>query len=199
MATAMYPMMSKMAAEHNMIGFKKSLKEVVSSIIVLVMPVTIGAMIFADPVVKLLFGRGAFNSEATSMTSYALLFYSVGMIGFGLREVLSRAFYSMQDTRTPMINASIGVGLNIILNLILSKYLGIGGLALATSIAAIFTTGLMFISLRKKIGPFGMKRISISFLKILFASLVMGLIAKLSFNYLTADIFSQNVIIEDSS
>jgi putative peptidoglycan lipid II flippase len=94
--------------------------------------------------------------------------------------------------RTPMKNASIGMALNIVLNVLLSFFWGIGGLALATSISAILTSILMFISLRKKIGPFGMKQISISFLKILFASLVMGGLAKMSFNYLTASL-SQNL------
>ena len=125
------------------------------------------------------------------MTSQALFYYSIGMIWVGYREVLSRAFYSFQNTSIPMINSALGVIANIILNVILSKYLGVGGLALATSIAAIFTTVLLFISLRKKIGPFGMKQISISFLKILFASSLMGGLAKLSFNYLTASL-SQN-------
>ncbi len=81
--------------------------------------------------------------------------------------------------------------LNIVLNIVLSKYLGIGGLALATSIAATVTTIFLFISLRKKIGPFGMKTISVSFIKILFASLIMGGLSKFSFNYLTT-YFSQN-------
>ncbi len=98
----------------------------------------------------------------------------------------------MHDSKTPIINATIGVTLNIILNTILSKYLGIGGLALATSVSAIFTSSLLFISLRKKIGSFGMKQISISFLKILFASLIMGVLAKLSYNYLTTAL-SQNL------
>lgn len=192
LATAMYPIISKMVAENNIEGLKKSLAEVVRAINILVLPPTIGAMIFSEPIIMMLFGRGVFNTQAILLTSSALFFYSIGMIGFGLREVLSRAFYSMQDTKTPMLNAAIGMVLNIILNIILSRYLGIGGLALATSIAAIFTTGLMFISLRKKIGPFGMKKTSISFLKILFASLSMGSIAKLSFNYLTS-VISQNL------
>jgi putative peptidoglycan lipid II flippase len=71
--------------------------------------------------------------------------------------------------------------------------MGIGGLALATSIAAIFTTLLLFISLRKKIGSFGMKKISISFLKMLIASAIMGMLSKLSFNYLNASTLSQNL------
>jgi len=188
----MYPMISKMVAEENINGLKKTVTEAISIINIFILPVTIGALLFAGPVINLLFGRGAFDSQAIILTSSALFFYSIGMIGFGLREVLSRAFYSMQDTKTPMINAAIGMILNIILNFILSRYLGVGGLALATSIAAIFTTGLLFISLRKKIGTFGMKQVSVSFLKILFASLIMGAIAKFSFNYLTL-LLSQNL------
>jgi len=192
LATVLFATISKLAAEGNLIGLKKSVTEVINVINLLIIPATVGAMIFAEPVVKLLFDRGVFDSQAVSMTSYALFFYSIGMIGFGLREVLARAFYSLQDTKTPMLNAAIGMILNIILNIILSKFLGIGGIALATSISAIFTACLMFISLRKKIGPFGMKQISISLVKILFASMVMGAFAKLSFNYLTYTL-SQNL------
>ncbi len=187
-ATVMYPMISKMAAENNMTGFKKSVSEAISSINLLVLPTTIGAMIFAEPIVRLLFGRGAFDANAISMTSYALFFYSIGMIGFGLREILSRTFYSLQDTKTPMINAAIAMTINIILNIILSKFLSIGGLALATSISAIFCTVLLFTSLRKKIGSFGMKSITISFIKILCASLAMGVIAKVSYNALLKNV-----------
>lgn len=190
--TVLYPTISKMVAENNIKGLKKSVAESISVISLLVVPIIIGSMLFATPVVDLLFGRGAFDIKALSMTSNALFFYSIGMLGFGLRDVLSRAFYSMQDTKTPMINATVGVIINIVLNLILSKYLGIGGLALATSISAIVTTVLLFISLRKKIGPFGMKSIIISFFKILLSSLVMGLLAKLSFDYLLFT-FSQNI------
>lgn len=175
-ATVMYPMISKMAAQNNVDGLKKSVSEAINLINLFVIPSTVGAMIFAEPIVKLLFGRGAFDAEAISMTSNALFFYSIGMIGYGLRDILSRAFYSLQDTKTPMINATIAVAMNIVLNLILSRFLGLGGLALATSIASIFCTGLLFVSLRKKIGPFGMKNTTISFIKILASSLVMGLV-----------------------
>lgn len=190
--TVMYPQISSFASNKNYEGIKKSLKESINIITIFVLPITIGTMIFSNQVILMLFGRGAFDEVAIQMTSTALFFYALGMLGFGFREVLSRGFYSMQNTKTPMINAALGMLLNIILNIILSRYLGIGGLALATSIAAIFTTVLLFISLRKKIGPFGIKQISISFLKILFASLFMGGLAKLSFNYLTTTL-SQNL------
>src|SRR5699024_3854161 len=141
-STALYPMISKMAAENNMQGLKKSVAEAISGINLLVIPATVGSMVFAEPVVMLLFGRGAFDSNAISLTTAALFYYSIGMLGFGLREVLSRAFYSLQDTKTPAINAAIAVVINIVLNIVLSKFMGIGGLALATSISAIVCTGL---------------------------------------------------------
>ena len=179
--TVMYPMISKMAAEKNIKGLKGYVSEAISIINLLVVPATIGAMIFSKEIIALLFGRGAFTPEAIAMTSSALFYYSIGMIAFGLRDILSRAFYALQDTKTPMINATIAVVLNIVLNLILSRFIGIGGLALATSISAIVSTLLMFITLRKKIGGFGLKEISISFVKISFASILMGCIALWSF------------------
>lgn len=187
-ATVMYPMISKMAVKDNMSGLKKSLLDAVSAISLVVIPTTIGAMIFAKPIVELLFNRGAFDSKAVAMTAEALFFYSFGMVAFGLRDILSRVFYSLQDVKTPMINAAIALSINIILNIILSKLLGIGGLALATSISGIFCTTLLFISLRKKIGPFGVKSIAASSIKILCASLIMGLAAKLSFVFLLKNI-----------
>lgn len=191
-ATVLYPTISKLAVNNEIMKLKKNVSQSINAISLLVLPATIGSMIFSVQIVTLLFGRGAFDLTAIVLTSNALFYYSIGMIGFGLRSITSKVFYSLQDTKTPMINAAIGMILNIILNIVLSRLIGLGGLALATSISAIITSTLMFKSLRKKIGPFGMKQISISFLKILFASLVMGGLAKLSFNYLTASL-SQNL------
>jgi putative peptidoglycan lipid II flippase len=176
----MYPLVSNKAAEKNLVGLKRILSESISGINLLVVPATVGMMIFAQPIVKMLFGRGAFDEQAVALTSSALFFYALGMVGYGLREVLSRAFYSLQDTKTPMLNAAIAVVLNIILNIILSRFLGIGGLALATSISALFCTLLLFISLRKKIGQLGLKDITLSFGKIVLASIIMAIVAKLA-------------------
>ncbi|RNF41152.1 murein biosynthesis integral membrane protein MurJ [Planococcus salinus] len=182
-STVMYPLISKMASKGNMEGLKRSVSQAINGINLLVIPATVGALFFAEPIVALLFGRGAFDESDVALTASAFFFYSIGMIGYGLREVLSRAFYSLQDTRTPMINAAIAMVLNIILNFILSRYLGIGGLALATSISAIFGTLLLYISLRKKIGPFDMKQLSASFVKIAAASIIMGVSARLLYTY----------------
>lgn len=191
--TAMYPMISTMVVDKKLGAMKKLISEGIICISILILPATIGAMIFAQPIVILLFGRGAFGESAIIMTSKVLFFYASSMLFYGLREVVSRAFFAMKDTKTPVINASIGVVTNIILNIVLSRYMGLSGLALATSIAMAISAILMFISLQKKIGPFGFKEMGSSFLKITIASLLMGVISKAFFQYLRVSGFTQNI------
>ncbi len=188
----LYPDMAKMVSDDNLVGLKRALSEAIGIINLIVVPATIGIMLFSKEIVALLFGRGAFTSDAIRMTSIALFYYSIGMIPKGMREVASRSFYAQQDTKTPVINATIGVILNIIFNIILSRYMGIGGLALATSISAMVTAILMLITLRKKIGPFGLMGTARSFIKVIVASAMMGLIAFGSFKYLLRH-FSEDI------
>lgn len=191
-ATVIFPKISAMAAVEDFSGLKKALEGAINSISILLVPATLGSMLFSKQIVQLLFGRGAFNADAINMTSNALLFYSIGMLGYSYREIIARGFYALKDTSTPVKNATFGVVLNIILNFLLSKVMGISGLALATSIASTFTCILLFISLRKKIGRFGIKKISISFIKVLFSSIIMSLVSQLTFNYFIT-VFSQNI------
>ena len=193
--TVIYPLISRVAAEKNIKGLKSYISEAVATINLLVIPVTIGAMIFSEEIVVLLFGRGAFSPEAIAMTSSALLYYSLGMIAIGLRDILSRAFYALQDTRTPMINTAIAVMMNIVLNLVFSRLMCIGGLALATSLSGIISALLMFVTLKKKIGSFGLREISISFLKISIASSLMGLVALWGFNILVETLHQNTALI----
>ena len=182
--TVLYPKISKMAVNNNIDEMKKHISGAVTAVNVFVIPSTVGYMIFAQPIVKLLYGRGEFDSNAVLLTSSALFYFSIGMISISHREILSKVFYSLQDTKTPMINAATALVLNIILNLILSRFLGVGGLALSTSISIIFCSSLLFINLRKKIGNFGIKTILISFAKLLIASLFMGGFSKIVYELL---------------
>lgn len=186
--TILYPRISKLAAEDNMEGLKKHLSGAISIVNMLILPASVGFIFFSEPIIELLFGRGQFDNNALTMTSHALIYYSIGIIGLSQREVIANTFYSLQDTKTPMINAAIAMVINIILNFVLAKYMGIGGLALASSISAIICTILLFINLRKKLGSFGTKLLAISFLKILISSVFMGWIARYIFHLLVYEI-----------
>lgn len=149
--TAAYPRLSEMAGSKNYEEFVVLIKNISKTILLIIAPITIAAMILRYPIIEFLFQRGAFNKNATKLTAIALFYYSIGLIGVALRDILNRAFYAMQDTRTPVINSIISIAINIVLNLILIKFMGHGGLALATSIANILTIVLLVFSLNKKI------------------------------------------------
>lgn len=176
--TVMYPRISRLAAEKKVESFKITIVKTLKGVIIFVLPAALGAVIFSKPIIDLIYYRGCFDEEALEMTVWAFLFYSIGIIGYGFRDVLIRVFYSIHETKVPIINASIGMVINIVLNIILSKYLGIGGLALATSVAAIVTAILLFISLRKKIGLFyGANKLV--YIKIITATAIMGIVGKI--------------------
>lgn len=189
-ATVIYPRISRMAVEGNISELKALVSEAISVINLILIPVAVGSMIFCEPIVKLLFSRGAFDANAEVMTSQALFWFSIGMVGFGVREILARVFYSLHDTKTPMINAAVAMAMNIILNIILSRILGIAGLALATSISAVFCAALLFISLRKKIGSFGIKSLLSTMFKVIVASSLMGSLASYAYKMLISQLNS---------
>lgn len=177
-SSVIYPKIAKMSTENNMEELKKVFSGAMNAVNILVLPVTVTCMIFAEPIIELMFGRGQFDSQAIAMTSSALFFYSIGIIGLSHREILSNTFYALQDTKTPMINAAISMIVNIILNIILAPFLGISGLALASSISALFCSILLLINLRKKIGNMDLRNLFYSFIKIILASTIMGIGSK---------------------
>ncbi|MHC0551709.1 murein biosynthesis integral membrane protein MurJ [Salinicoccus sp. CNSTN-B1] len=150
--TVFYPDISKKAARGDMAGLKHTLNQTILGVLTLIIPATIGAMIFAEPIVRFLFDRGAFDETAVTLTTSAFFFYSLGLAGTGVNLILTRTFYALQDTKTPMLNSTIGVSINIALNFLLAPILGIGGLALATSLSALMTVLLLTRSLRRKFG-----------------------------------------------
>lgn len=185
-SAVVYPMLSKLSSYNDNKEFSETVAKSVNSVILLVIPASIGAIALAKPIVKVLFERGAFDATATDMTAIALIFYSIGMVSFGLRDILGKVFYSLQDTKTPMVNGALAMITNIILNIILVKYMGHAGLAFATSLSAIFCIILLFRSLNKKIGNFGQKKIIKVFIKSLIASLIMGVITRWGYNMILA-------------
>lgn len=177
LSTVLFPMLSNEANKNNMENFKKILRYGFNIIVLLTVPATVGMIALAKPIVRIAFQRGVFDAEATSLTIGALVFYSIGLVGVSLRPFLHRAYYSMQDTKIPMINSLISVGINIVLNLVLIRYMAHRGLALATSISAIVSCGLLLYHLRRKIGSLGIKNYITCGFKSIISSTIMGFTA----------------------
>ena len=142
-SAVIYPMLSKLSSQNDNTKFIDTVIKSINSVILLITPISVGAIVLSTPIVRLLFERGEFDSRATSMTAIALIMYSIGMVAFGLKDILSKVFYAIQDTSTPMKNGILAMILNIVLNIILVKKLKIAGLALATSVSSITSSVVM--------------------------------------------------------
>lgn len=175
--TVVFPILADEFNKNNIDGVKRVMAYGVNLILIISLPATVGLVVLAKPIVEVAFERGAFDATATVMTSQALIFYSIGLVAMALRLLLTRVYYSLQDTKTPMINGAISVGINIVLNLILIKYMAHAGLAFATSIATTIAIVLMFYDLRKKIGSLGTISYIKCGIKVMLASAIMGIIA----------------------
>jgi len=176
-ATVVYPTLAKLAARRDWTRFNDALVRSLSLIHFWLAPVAIGVLVLREPLVRVVYERGAFDAAATSETAWALLFFSLGIALFTMRDLVSRAFFTMQDTKTPLVVGVVTVVINVALNLLLVGPLEQGGLALATVIAttAGFVIGL--IGLRRKVPEhLRLGGLFSSISRTLLASLIMGLV-----------------------
>ncbi len=183
-----YPRLSSMIVSDRMDSFLNSLKKTMNVIIVALVPIIVGCIVLSRQIVEVLFQRNAFTSKDTTMTASILWIYVIGILAFALRDVLTRGFYSMEDSKTPMINSIISIVFNISLNLILVKPLGYKGLAIATAVSAYIGLLLFNRSMRKKIEGYSSRDNYIVFVKSLFAALMMGLGVKLVYGIVASSL-----------
>ncbi|WP_297135923.1 murein biosynthesis integral membrane protein MurJ [Terrisporobacter sp.] len=188
LTSVIYPMLAKLAHDKKKDEFNKMVVKGINSIVLLVLPISIGAMTLSQPIIKVLFERGEFNTNATLMTSQALLFYAIGMVPYGITDLLSKVFYTLQDTKTPVVNASLSMIANIVLNFILIRSMSHNGLAFATSIASYIYMILLFRKLTKVLGNFGQKKVYITVFKSLCSALVMAIATRYSYEILLSNL-----------
>lgn len=169
-----YPVLSSFAAKNNTSEYKRSLLKALIMIALIMVPAAVAMGVLRYPIINIIFRRGAFDEKAVALTASAFLFYCPAMIAYGLRDVLNKAFYSLQDTRTPMFNSIFGIIINIFLNILFIKNMKVSGLTFASTISAIITTVILIVSLNKKMKNIGLRDMLKSFVKIISASLIMG-------------------------
>jgi putative peptidoglycan lipid II flippase len=175
-AQAALPSMSRQAAEGDMAGMKESLAFGLRLTLFITIPAMAGLLVCATPIFSLLFMGGAFDYAKAVNSAQALVYYSLGLSFVALTRVLAPAFYALKDTRTPVWTAFITFLLNLGFSLALMGPLKHGGLALATTLSACANMALLLWLLRRKIGPFGGRRIVVSGLKALMAAVPMAVV-----------------------
>ncbi|MBF0622344.1 MAG: murein biosynthesis integral membrane protein MurJ [Magnetococcales bacterium] len=152
MATAILPGLSARAARQDIDGMKRELDFALRMTLLINLPAAVGLIVLREPILSLLFERGAFDAQTTEMTSRALLAYGSGLLAFSAVKIITPAFYALKDTKTPVRIAITCLIFNMVMNVILMFPLKHVGLALATSLASYLNTVLLLVYLKRKTG-----------------------------------------------
>jgi putative peptidoglycan lipid II flippase len=153
LATAIFPVMSSEAAREDFAALARTVSRGIRAAIFVALPATAGLLLVRNLAISVIFERGRFTSSDTTLTAEVLLFYSLGLCGFFMQQVVTRAFYSMQNSRMPARSALIAVCANIVLNLTLIWFMGTGGLALSTALCSYLQVMILIIALCRRFGP----------------------------------------------
>jgi putative peptidoglycan lipid II flippase len=175
MGMAVLPTLSEHAVKGDMGRLREDFSFALRLLFFITVPSMAGLIALREPIVNLLFQRGNFDYSATTGTSDALFFYSLGIWSIVGVRVITTSFYAMQDTKTPVKIATVGVLTNIILSISLMGPMKHSGLALANSMASGVNFLILFYFLRRKLKRVDATRIIKSFLKIIISSLIMGI------------------------
>jgi len=157
-ATAALPTLSGQYALGKLGELRASLAASLRGILLLAIPASLGLVLLRQPITALLLQYGRFTAASTRLISWALLWYAAGLVGHCVVEILARAFYSMQDTKTPVLVGAAAMGLNVALSLLLSSWFARigwmphGGLALANSIATGLEAAGLWVLMRRRLG-----------------------------------------------
>jgi len=149
--TAVLPLYSRCINNKAYDELSDSMRFTAMTLAYLMLPITTIIIALGDDFVRILFQNGAFDSQATWMTSQALIFYSLGLVFFSLNQTITPLFYANKDTKTPVKIAAVMVAINITLNFILMQFMAHRGLALSTSITAMLNYLTLLYFIRKKL------------------------------------------------
>jgi putative peptidoglycan lipid II flippase len=178
-ATAVLPTVSRHTAERNDEAVRDTIAGGVSLMLMLNVPATVGLIVLAHPIVRVILERGRFTASDTAATAAALQFYALGLLAYSVVRIISPIFYALGRSRIPVTVSIVTVLVNAVLNIMLVRVLGFRGLALGTSIAALFNAGTLLILLRRQLHGLHEGRMISAFVRVAAAAGAMGLVAAL--------------------
>jgi putative peptidoglycan lipid II flippase len=182
MAVAIFPTLSALAAEKKYAELRSTSSRGIRNLLFLTIPSSVFMVILAVPIVQLLLQHGKFHYDDTLLAASALMVYGTGIFAWSMQSILSRSFYALQDSVTPVVIGTLVTVVFVPLNLLFMNtfHMGIEGLALATTIAATLHVIVMMWVLRNRLRGFEMGPLLLSVGKTTLASAIAGLVCWLS-------------------
>jgi putative peptidoglycan lipid II flippase len=176
-ATAVLPAAARHAALEETPEVRRTLSRGLSLMLLLNVPATLGLIVLATPIVRLLLERGQFLPADTAATAAALQLYAVGLVGYSTARIVSPVFYALGESRTPVAASAASIAVNVVASVWLVRVLGFRGLALGTSIAALLNGALLLLLLRTRLGGVEGRMLAARLGKIVIASVAMATVA----------------------
>ncbi|MGD9901917.1 MAG: murein biosynthesis integral membrane protein MurJ [Vicinamibacterales bacterium] len=173
-ATAATPAMSRLAAAADTPRMRSTLAAAIALMLTLNVPATLGLVVLAEPIVRLLFERGSFSAADTVATAAAVQLYALGLVGYSVVKIVSPTFYALGRSRTPVAVGIAAVLLNAVLSVTSAPLLGYRGLALSASIAALVNAGTLVWLARGALGGLLLPRVAATALKMTLAGVLMA-------------------------
>jgi putative peptidoglycan lipid II flippase len=173
-ATATLPTVSRQVTHKDLPAARETIARGISLMLMLNVPAMVGLVVLGIPIVRVIFEHRNFHPSDTIATAAALQFYAVGLVGYSVVRIVSPVFYALGRNRVPVIVSVIAVLLNAALSIMLVRVMGYPGLALGTSIAALFNAAALFLILRRSLGGLNEGRLIGLTVRIAAASIAMG-------------------------
>ena len=175
-----FPKLSRLSVGEKKDEFSEMTRMSVGYIIVIIGLVCALFIALSEPIISVVFERGEFTKEASEITGKALFYYSFGMIGYAVCEVLNKSFYALSDGKTPMITSLIGILVNLLAAFVLVGVLklGVGGLALSSAVSSIVMGICLLYMINKRRQGVVNKKFVINILKILICGVLAFATAK---------------------
>ena len=178
-ATAAFPTFAQQAAAGQIDLLRGTVWRTLRGVLFLAVPASVGLMVLSEPLVRLMLERGAFDVGSTELVAGALVVFGVGVFAHAGIEIVSRGFYAMEDTRTPVLVAVLAMGLNVLLAVALVGPFELRGLAAAASVTAIVEFGALVWLLRDRLDGFDQRGMVDFGARLGLATLLMGLVVVL--------------------
>jgi len=172
-----FPKLSRLTAGGRQGDFQDTVRQTLHSTLFFVLPMMAGLMAIARPLVSFLYGDGEFDEFSVQITSAALVWISLGMAGYAVQNILSRAYFARQEGRVPLIAGAVSIGVNILLCALLAEPLEITGLAAASAASSTVYALLLLIPMARTSPGTLDRRLGLDALKMLLAAAVTGLCA----------------------
>jgi putative peptidoglycan lipid II flippase len=175
-ATVLFPSLARLATRGDTDGFRDTISRGLRQINFLLIPAAVISVVLAEPIVRLLYERGAFETDQTHVVAGALAAFSIGLTFNGMMLMLNRGFFSLQSPWIPTVVALANVALNIVLYAIFYR-VGVWGIPLAISLANIAGVAMLLVALRRRIGRIDLVSTTRSFVLVSIASATLAAVS----------------------